>query len=78
MHHYSACCSDDALERRDAEGGGIEKFNKHGDGEMLVLFSLRVSRLGRLGAHSAVLNLMVVSIEANDACMCSYLLLQCS
>lgn len=64
--------------RRGTQRGGIEKLNKHGDGEILVLFSLRVSRLGRLGAHSAVLNLTVVSIKASDACMCSWLLLQCS
>lgn len=38
---------------------GDRKFNKHGDKEMLVLFSLHVSRLGRHSAHSAVLNLMV-------------------
>lgn len=38
---------------------GDRKFNKHGDKEMLVLFSLHVSRLGRHSTHSAVLNLMV-------------------
>lgn len=43
---------------------GDRKFNKHGDKEMLVLFSLHVSRLGRHSAHSAVLNLMVAKYRS--------------
>lgn len=61
MHHYM-CVVRDALEKWEGEQvqeWGHRKFNKHGDEEMLVLFSLHLSRLGRHSAHSAVLNLMV-------------------
>lgn len=69
MHHYNACSQ--GVRMMHWKGGrgrtsprrgrqrGDRKFNKHGDGEMLVLVSLHVSRLGRDSAHSAVLNLTV-------------------